>query len=61
MDATLFDYLVFIRVSPNDEAWGAETVSLNLEDFRGGSLFYSIKDSSPAWLSDNQRAVGVYK
>ena len=61
VDATLFDYLVFIRVSPNDEMWGAETVSLNLEDFRGGSLFYSIKDSSPAWLSDNQRAVGIYK
>ncbi|MBQ7242617.1 MAG: S8/S53 family peptidase [Bacilli bacterium] len=61
VDRTLFDYLVFIRVSPNDEAWGAETITLNLEDFHDGSLYYSIKDSSPAWLNDNQRAVGNYK
>lgn len=60
IDETLFDYLVFIRVSATDEHWGAETISLVLGDFRSGEAFYSIADTAPAWMNDGKLAVGRY-
>ncbi len=60
IDKTIYDYLVFSRVSPTNEYWGAQTVDLNLSDFQNGSV-YSIKNTEAAWTNDGNYASGTLR
>ncbi|MCR5491400.1 MAG: S8/S53 family peptidase [Bacilli bacterium] len=60
IDRTLYDCLVFARVSSSNEFWGAQTIDLSMADFKDGSV-YSIADTSAAWVSDSNYVTGTIK
>ena len=59
LDTTLYDRLVFTRVSPSNVYWGAETVNIDLSSF-GNKNGYSIASTSPAWKNDGNYAKGTF-
>ena len=59
IDTTRFERLVFVRVSPKNEDWGAETVNIDLSSF-GSRNGYSIASTSAKWKSDGQYVTGSF-
>ncbi len=59
LDTSLYERLVFVRVSPENEDWGAETVNVDLASFLGKNC-YSIASSSAAWKSEGNYAKGAF-
>ena len=59
LDTSLYERLVFVRVSPTNVDWGAETVNIDLSSFIGKNC-YSIASTSPRWKSDGQYVTGVF-
>ncbi len=59
LDTTLYERLVFVRVSPTNQDWGAETVNIDLSSF-GSKNCYSIASTSSKWKSDGQYVTGTF-
>ncbi len=59
LDSTIYDRLVFSRVSSSMEYWGAKTVDIKLDDFLTHNC-YSIASCAEAWENDGKFASGSF-
>ena len=59
LDTSIFERLVFVRVSPRNEDWGAETVNIDISSF-GTKNCYSIASTSAAWKDQGNYVKGTF-
>lgn len=59
IDTLIYDLLIFVRTSPNNEFWGAQTINIHLSSF-GNNNCYDISNTTAKWTSDNQFVTGTF-
>ncbi len=59
IDTEIYDRVLFTRVSPQNEFWGAQTIDLDIQNFKAKSC-YSIKNTSATWVSDGGYVEGEF-
>ena len=59
LDTSIYERIIFVRTSINNEDWGAQTITLEASNFKNYNC-YSISSTTAKWVNDGNYVTGTF-